>query len=375
MQLPDGANSRAVLIGTATYEHFPDVPAIRNNLRDLQSSLVRHTGLPLEHCRTVLDPRDQVVVGGEVEEATRAATDLLLIYYSGHGLVASDGLLHLAHTRTSQALAHWSGIPFKHLHHAIQVSRAKKKVLILDCCFSGRAAVLAGEESNILGQVTANGTFTLTSSPANEPSLSFDGHGYTAFTGALLRLLDNGSPRAGEMLTLRDLHVELLHHAQANHLPEPKRLGTDTADLVPLAQNRYADREAPTNEEAPDAERATARTARPVSRLQALENAREELMGLLTTRDIHTVQFKTVRLTPGYDEDEVDSFLDRAALALADPPEGPQRMRAVDIRNTRFTTTRLREGYDMDEVDSLLDRVELEFRRRERLRGEDDLAA
>jgi DivIVA domain-containing protein len=99
------------------------------------------------------------------------------------------------------------------------------------------------------------------------------------------------------------------------------------------------------------------------------------LMGLLTTRDIHTVQFKTVRLTPGYDEDEVDSFLDRAALALADPPEGPQRMRAVDIRNTRFTTTRLREGYDMDEVDSLLDRVELEFRRRERLRGEDDLAA
>jgi len=375
MQLPDGANSRAVLIGTATYEHFPDVPAIRNNLRDLQSSLVRHTGLPLEHCRTVLDPRDQVVVGGEVEEATRAATDLLLIYYSGHGLVASDGLLHLAHTRTSQALAHWSGIPFKHLHHAIQVSRAKKKVLILDCCFSGRAAVLAGEESNILGQVTANGTFTLTSSPANEPSLSFDGHGYTAFTGALLRLLDNGSPRAGEMLTLRDLHVELLHHAQANHLPEPKRLGTDTADLVPLAQNRYADREAPTNEEAPDAERATARTARPVSRLQALENAREELMGLLTTRDIHTVQFKTVRLTPGYDEDEVDSFLDRAALALADPPEGPQRMRAVDIRNTRFTTTRLREGYDMDEVDSFLDRVELEFRRRERLRGEDDLAA
>jgi DivIVA domain-containing protein len=367
MQLPDGANSRALLIGTATYEHFPDVPEIHNNLRDLKSALVRHTGLPPEHCKTVLDPHDQVVVGAEVEEATKAATDLLLIYYSGHGLVASDGLLHLAHTRTSQPLAHWSGIPVKHLHHAIQVSRAKKKVLILDSCFSGRAAVLAGEESNILGQITANGTFTLTSSPANEPSLSFDGHGYTAFTGALLRLLENGSPRAGEMLTLGDVYVELLHHAQTNHLPEPKRLGTDTADGVPLARNRYAEPGGLTDEEEREVLQGMAQTTQLWKGVvQALVNSRGPSVDLLTARDIHNVQFKTVRLTPGYDEDEVDSFLDRVALALADPAEGPQRMQAADIRNTLFTTTRLREGYDMDEVDSFLDRVELEFQRRER---------
>lgn len=103
------------------------------------------------------------------------------------------------------------------------------------------------------------------------------------------------------------------------------------------------------------------------SRVQALLDARDALLGLLTERDIHNVQFKTVAHTPGYDEDEVDSFLDRVALALADPAEGPQRMRAADIRNTLFTTTRLREGYDMDEVDSFLDRVELEFQRREGL--------
>jgi DivIVA domain-containing protein len=367
MRLPDGANSRALLIGTATYEHFPEVPEIRNNLRDLKASLVRHTGLPAEHCVEVLDPSDQVRVGAEVEDATRAATDLLLIYYSGHGLVASDGLLHLAHTRTSQALAHWSGIPFKHLHHAIQVSRAKTKVIILDCCFSGRAAVLAGEGSNVLGQVTANGTFTLTSSPANEPSLSFDGHGYTAFTGALLRLLDNGSPRAGDMLTLNDIYVELLHHAQANHLPEPQKLGTDTADLLPLARNRYADRSARTVEERPDAERSIVRVDRLVEGVQALLNSRETAVGLMTARDIHNVQFKTVRFAEGYDEDQVDDFLDTVALALADPAGGPQRLTSAEVKRIDFKVTRLKEGYDMDEVDSFLDRIELEFQRREGL--------
>jgi DivIVA domain-containing protein len=371
MRLPDGANSRALLIGTASYEHLTDVPEIRNNLRALKDSLVRHTGLPPDHCRTVPDPRDQVEVGSEVEEATKAATDLLLIYYSGHGLVASDGLLHLATTQTSQPLAHWSGIPFKHLHHAIQVSRAKKKVIILDCCFSGRAAVLAGEESNILGQITANGTFTLTSSPANEPSISFDGRGYTAFTGALVRLLENGSPRAGAMLTLKDVYIELLHHAQTHHQPEPQRLGTSTAELIPLAVNRQSVTSPvwfPLTRSAPDPAPSVPQT-RPEVDAQPLSDP------LLTADDVNNRQFKTVRLTEGYDEDEVDEFLDLVALALTDPEGAPVRLRAEDVRNTRFGTTRLREGYDVEEVDSFLDRIELEFQRREGLRSAGDLAA
>jgi len=382
MQLPDGARSRALLIGTAEYEHLPKVPASRNNLPALANALERHTGLPHEHCSQLLDASDLPTVGREVEAATKDATDLLLIYYSGHGLVASDGLLYLTLPQTSQQDVTWSGIPFKLLHHAIQVSRARTKVLILDCCFSGRAAqLLSGEESNILGQITANGAFTLTSSPANEPSLATDGNGHTAFTGALLGLLDNGISGAGALLTLKDLYLGLLHHAQANGLPEPQRLGTHTADMLPLAANRgFA---APADSVAVQLAAIEALASQMARNHQLIDDKLKSItesshapqptpsasISLLTAGDIRNVQFRTVRFTEGYDEDQVDDFLDQVALALAEPADGPQRLTSAEVKRIDFKATRLREGYDMDEVDSFLDRVELEFERREGLRA------
>jgi len=382
MQLPDGARSRALLIGTAEYEHLPKVPASRNNLPALANALERHTGLPHEHCSQLLDASDLPTVGREVEAATKDATDLLLIYYSGHGLVASDGLLYLTLPRTSQQDVTWSGVPFKLLHHAMQVSRARTKVLILDCCFSGRAAqLLSGEESNILGQITANGTYTLTSSPANEPSLATDGNGHTAFTGALLRLLDNGIRGAGALLTLKDLYLGLLHHAQANGLPEPQRLGTHTADMLPLAANRgFA---APADSVAVQLAAIEALASQMARNHQLIDDKLKSItesshapqptpsasISLLTAGDIRNVQFRTVRFTEGYDEDQVDDFLDQVALALAEPADGPQRLTSAEVKRIDFKATRLKEGYDMDEVDSFLDRVELEFERREGLRA------
>jgi DivIVA domain-containing protein len=387
MRLPDGARSRALLIGTAEYEHLPKVPASRNNLPALANALERYTGLPREHCTQLLDASDLATVGREVETATKGATDLLLIYYSGHGLVASDGLLYLTLPRTSQQDVTWSGVPFKLLHHAMQVSRARTKVLILDCCFSGRAAqLLSGEESNILGQITANGTYTLTSSPANEPSLATDGNGHTAFTGALLGLLDNGISSAGVLLTLKDLYLGLLHHARANGLPEPQRLGTHTADMLPLAANRgFAAPALSLDDQIREVGLKMARNGQRIedqfkklaaqrAELDQLFEASNELqhnpsasISLLTARDIHNVQFKTVRFAEGYDEDQVDDFLDTVALALADPAEGPQRLTSAEVKRIDFKVTRLKEGYDMDEVDSFLDRIELEFQRREGL--------
>ncbi|MCZ9347521.1 DivIVA domain-containing protein, partial [Streptomyces sp. TRM76130] len=44
-----------------------------------------------------------------------------------------------------------------------------------------------------------------------------------------------------------------------------------------------------------------------------------------------------------------------------------------DVRNKQFTTVRLREGYDEDEVDAFLDEVEAELTRL--LRENEDLRA
>jgi DivIVA domain-containing protein len=68
---------------------------------------------------------------------------------------------------------------------------------------------------------------------------------------------------------------------------------------------------------------------------------------------IQNAEFRTTRLSPGYDEKEVDNLLDRLVSilresGLPDPEE---------LRDVQFTTRRLRPGYDMKDVDGLLHEI------------------
>jgi DivIVA domain-containing protein len=68
---------------------------------------------------------------------------------------------------------------------------------------------------------------------------------------------------------------------------------------------------------------------------------------------IRTVTFGTTRLQPGYDEEEVDKFLDKLIADLGD--DG--RLHPDAVRDVTFSTTRLRPGYTEQEVDDFLDEV------------------
>jgi DivIVA domain-containing protein len=65
---------------------------------------------------------------------------------------------------------------------------------------------------------------------------------------------------------------------------------------------------------------------------------------------IKNAQFRTTRFSPGYDEGEVDHFLDRlvAILRESDLPDPDE------VRNARFATRRLRPSYVMEDVDGFL---------------------
>lgn len=69
---------------------------------------------------------------------------------------------------------------------------------------------------------------------------------------------------------------------------------------------------------------------------------------------IQNAKFRTTRLSPGYDDEEVDNLLDRLVAilresALPDPEE---------LRNVQLTTRRrLRPGYVRQDVDSLLHEI------------------
>ena len=92
-------------------------------------------------------------------------------------------------------------------------------------------------------------------------------------------------------------------------------------------------------------------------------------MTILTNHDVDNVRFMATQFREGYSQSEVDSFLEKIASTLkvlqeradssgyASDSAHVEVLTVDDVENVKFAATRLREGYEQDEVDSFLDHV------------------
>lgn len=72
--------------------------------------------------------------------AERKRDDLLLLYFSGHGVRNEQGQLFLAANDTEINILEASGIPAEFVTNSMNNSRSQRQLLILDCCNSGAFA-------------------------------------------------------------------------------------------------------------------------------------------------------------------------------------------------------------------------------------------
>jgi uncharacterized protein YjbI with pentapeptide repeats len=238
--LPDPGRSRAVLIGASTYRHLEGLPAVPNNLSGFRDVLISPAlgGLPTDNCTVVAEPASPVDVYRTLRQHAAAAEDTLLVYFAGHGRTGSRNELWLCLPDTNPDELPYSAWPYDELRGVVDGSRATKKAVILDCCFSGRAlADQAGDEDRILGQVGIEGSYTLTATAANAVALAPPGERYTAFTGALLGLLNEGIPGGPELLTFSQIYPRLQHALTSRGLPRPRQQNNDTIAHLALTRN------------------------------------------------------------------------------------------------------------------------------------------
>jgi len=190
-----------VLIGAERFDSadLPDIPAVRRNVDELAEALtdpargVLRSGRP--YCRTYQDPKSLEEFGALISAAAAEAEDLLLVYYAGHGLLDDDGRLYLALRASNPSRVAWSCVPVEQLKRDLGRARARTRVLILDCCFSGRAIEgMANVASLVSGQLHIAGTYVLTSTTDTMPSHAPAGEPHTSFTGAFLRALAGPGP-------------------------------------------------------------------------------------------------------------------------------------------------------------------------------------
>jgi WD40 repeat protein len=245
MRLPHRERSRAVLIGTGRYadDKLPDLPVVRRTISDLAAALTDPVyGVVAEnHCTVLEDQADISLVGRALRSAASQAEDLLLVYFVGHGLVAARRHdLYLGLPGSDWAEPEFNSLEYDKLRSAVLDSTAATKIIILDCCFSGRVVseAMADPVTEMVGQIEVDGTYVLASAGRDRVALIRPGEDYTAFTGRFLHLLRNGVPGGPELLTVDYPYRQLVIRMKAEGLPQPQKRGTSTADLLALAGNR-----------------------------------------------------------------------------------------------------------------------------------------
>jgi Tetratricopeptide repeat/Caspase domain len=226
---PRQDESRAILFGTAQYDHYDPLPAIANNLETLRSVLIsaKRGGFRSEHCHTISNPQDPGVLAEHIKDVAGQATDVLLVYCSGHGIIDWDArTLQLALEHTREEDLHYTALSIDLLKRSIAASPAKIKVLVLECCYSGRA--IAGHAmSDVAGmlqeQGEMHGVYTLTSSSSNEMSLAPPDADFTAFSGIFIRLLREPSGDHSGGATLAEMFTVLRRELISRSYPEPQQ--------------------------------------------------------------------------------------------------------------------------------------------------------
>jgi Caspase domain len=144
------------------------------------------------------------VIGESVEEffSDRAPGDLLLFYFSGHGIKDEDGELYLAASNTKTQRLGATGVAASFVNRCVTRSRSRRVVLLLDCCYAGafergmvaRVGTDAHVEEHLGGRGRAVITATSAMQYAFEGDRLADGSdpGPSVFTSALVEGLDTG---------------------------------------------------------------------------------------------------------------------------------------------------------------------------------------
>ncbi|WP_425565937.1 caspase, EACC1-associated type [Nonomuraea monospora] len=236
-----------MLMGVGEYDDpaLLRIPAVSRNLNDLLAALTHpdNGGFDAERCE-MISPRYADKPTARVADLGDDVRDMFLVYYCGHAERASDGELILTLADTTRKQLEYTGLRMSDLQKAIMMSRARIRVLILDCCFSGAAlpSVLGNDDADaIINAARIEGAFILASSAANKTSNAPTGDRYTAFTGVLIEVLRDGIPEGPETISLNDLYTALDWKLRARNHPAPKRVNDGTASEIALVRNTAFD--------------------------------------------------------------------------------------------------------------------------------------
>ncbi|MEU9454611.1 esterase-like activity of phytase family protein [Streptomyces sp. NPDC048277] len=224
----DPERSVCVLIGVDDYRHLDKLRSVQHNLTELQAALMDPSiwGIPGNRIRKIANPSSPAELVGPITEAAELAEDALIVYYAGHGLIDRNERQLLLTLPESVEGKSYTSVRSSDVRRAIRdTGTAPRRVLILDCCFSGQVLteMTDGHRQDVEAAVQTlrdvEGSYVMTSATRDRPSHAPDPDDCTLFTGALVDVMRKGQRGGPEMLSLHDLFVAVKERIRG-HRPE-----------------------------------------------------------------------------------------------------------------------------------------------------------
>ena len=129
----------ALLVGVSKYDF--DLDPLPGCERDVQAmeEVLKHPEMGSFDQTQILTNTDPQELRKNIERffSNCQKNDLLLFYFSGHGIINNTSKLYLATSETNKEELLSTAIPSSFIHELIENSPSRTQVLIFDCCFSG----------------------------------------------------------------------------------------------------------------------------------------------------------------------------------------------------------------------------------------------
>nr|WP_235081794.1 SUMF1/EgtB/PvdO family nonheme iron enzyme [Anabaena sp. 90] len=203
----------ALLIGVS--EYGAGIPPLLSALNDVQAMerVLQNPNLGnFAQVERLLNP-DSVAMRIAIQKLFKNAgkEDLLLFFFSGHGITNDDNHLYLATRNTAKNDFEATAVDANFIQTQSKSCYSKRQVLILDACYSG--AFANGWHTKSIGvdikkQLGAEGRVVLTSSGATQTSFAQEGATLSLYTQYLVEGIETG---AADTDNDGNIHVQELH--------------------------------------------------------------------------------------------------------------------------------------------------------------------
>ncbi|WUD70267.1 caspase family protein [Streptomyces sp. NBC_00510] len=191
----DPSCASVLLIGGSTYprSHLAPVPAAENNLHKLRAAFLDPElwGVPRGRLKHEVDlTRSDMLDAVATSYRSSERGGIFVLYFVGHAQL-HDGMLYLApHDTGNLANPSASMVSMSEVFQTVdrEGKRAERKLLILDCCYAGRAIRSVPGEPTPAG--SERGWFVMAAASEEHTALGDSGRETTFFTGALLKAFE-----------------------------------------------------------------------------------------------------------------------------------------------------------------------------------------